>query len=52
MKRKFESIGKVAISLQEKHQELQRLANAHKLDKMPIYTTGQLVYLHKPTASS
>ena len=52
MKKKFANIGKVILSLQEKHQEAQRLAAAHKLDKMPIYSVGQLVYLYKPTASS
>ena len=52
MKRKFANIGKVILSLQEKHQEAQWLAAAHKLDKMPIYSVGQLVYLYKPTSSS
>ena len=52
MKKKFATIGKVILSLQEKHQKAQRLAVAHKLDKMPIYSVGQLVYLYKPTASS
>ena len=52
MKNKFENVGKVVLSLQEKHQEAQRLASVQKLDKMPIYSRGQLVYLYKPTSSS
>ena len=52
MKKKFANIGKVILSLHEKHQEAQRLAVAHKLDKMPIYSVGQLVYLYIPPASS
>ena len=48
MKKKFANIGKVILSLHEKHKEAQRLAAVHKLDNMtnmPIYSMGQLVYL-------
>lgn len=52
MKHRFANMGKVIISLQERHQEAQKLATAHKLNAMPIYSVGQLVYLYKPTSSS
>jgi hypothetical protein len=52
MKQRFANMGKVILSLQERHQETQRLATAHRLNAMPIYSVGQLVYLYKPDSSS
>lgn len=52
LKKKFDQISHTMLSLQRKQQEKQNTKISNKLDKTPIYSNGQLVYLYKPTSSS
>ena len=52
LKEKFQNVSKVMLQLQQHQQESQNQKIARKLSKCPLYTQGQLVYLHKPSSSS
>jgi len=52
LKRKFQHISRTMLQLQRVQQQSQNAAISRKLDKAPVYSVGQLVYLYKPTSSS
>ena len=52
LKKKFHHISRTMLSLQRKQQDRQNSNISQKLNKSPIYSVGQLVYLYKPSSSS
>ncbi|PIK45075.1 hypothetical protein BSL78_18062 [Apostichopus japonicus] len=52
LKKRFDHLSRVMLVLQKKQQDAQNVKISAKLDKGAIYSTGQLVYLYKPTSSS
>ena len=52
LKKKFSQISRAMLSLQRKQQDKQNTDISNKLNKAPIYSVGQLVYLYKPSSSS
>ena len=51
LKQKFNLAATTVLQLQRAQQQSQNEKIAQKLDKCPIYSVGQLVYLHKPSSS-
>ena len=52
LKKKFGQISRTMLTLQRKQQDKQNTEISNKLNKTPIYSVGQLVYLYKPSSSS
>jgi hypothetical protein len=52
LKARFKHVGKTMLDLQRQQQETQNAKICDKLDKCPLYSVGQLVYLHKPSSAS
>lgn len=52
LNKRFQHLSQTMLNLQKKQQDKQNVKINSKLDKGPIYSVGQLVYLYKPTSSS
>ena len=52
LNKRFQHLSQTMITLQKQHQDKQNVKITSKLEKSPIYSVGQLVYLYKPTSSS
>ena len=52
LKSRFRHVSKTMLELQKHQQMEQNEKISQKLEKRPLYSVGQLVYLHKPDSSS
>ncbi|KAJ8019259.1 hypothetical protein HOLleu_42250 [Holothuria leucospilota] len=52
LKKRFEHLSQNMLTLQKHNQDKQNAKITNKLEKSPIYSVGQLVYLYKSTSSS
>ena len=52
LKKRFDLLSRTSVVLQKQQQEKQNVKITSNINKSPIYSAGQLVYLYKPTSSS